>query len=63
MKVCKLFSDVRSAVLLSLLLGLVVSGLAQVEAGRFVGRITDAQGAGVIQATVKVMNVNQYWNE
>lgn len=58
MKVCKLFSDVRSVVLLSLLLGVVVSGLAQVEAGRFVGRITDAQGAGVIQATVKVMNVN-----
>ena len=35
-----------------------MSALAQVEAGRFVGRITDAQGAGVTQAAVKVTNVN-----
>ncbi len=58
MKVCKIISNVRSAILMLLVMGAAVSGIAQVEAGRFVGRITDAQGAVVMQAGVKVTNVN-----
>ena len=33
------------------------TAFAQVEAGRFVGRITDPQGAVVVHATVRVTNM------
>ncbi len=40
----------------SVLLGVALSAYGQVESGRFVGHITDAQGAGVPHAMVKVTN-------
>lgn len=47
----------KPALMLALLLTLALPGLAQVEKGRFVGRITDPQGAVVANATVKATNI------
>src|SRR5689334_18295632 len=40
----------------SVLLGVALSAYGQVESGRFVGRISDVQGAGVPHAIVKATN-------
>jgi Carboxypeptidase regulatory-like domain len=47
----------KMAVMLALILGAAISAHSQVERGRIVGRITDAQGAVVPQAAVKATNV------
>ena len=56
MKARKLMMGIQSVVVLALLLGLALSANGQVEAGRFVGHITDPQGAGVPHAIVKATN-------
>jgi hypothetical protein len=53
----KFFLGIRSALMLALLLTVTSPAIGQVEAGRFVGRITDAQGAVVPKARVKATNV------
>src|ERR1700736_1605963 len=55
MKAHKFVTGVRS-VMIPVLLGVALSAYGQVEAGRFVGHITDAQGAGVPHAIVKATN-------
>ena len=58
MNVRTLITDTRNVLMLVLLLGVGVMPVhSQVEAGRFVGRITDTQGAVVTQAIVRVTNV------
>ena len=58
MNVRTLVTDTRNVLVLVLLLGTrLIPVHSQVEAGRFVGRITDTQGAVVTQAIVKVTNV------
>ena len=53
-----LVTNTRNVLVLVLLLGTgLIPVHSQVEAGRFVGRITDTQGAVVTQAIVKVTNV------
>jgi len=47
---------IQNALVLVLLLGVSTSAFGQVESGRFVGRITDVQGAVVPHAIVKVTN-------
>ena len=42
---------------IAVLILLTVAAFAQVESGRFVGRITDSQGAVIAQANVSVKNV------
>jgi hypothetical protein len=56
MKAHKFVTGVRS-VMIPVLLGVALSAYGQVEAGRFVGHITDAQGAAVPHAIVKATNV------
>jgi hypothetical protein len=56
MKARKLEQKSQSVMLMVLLLGMALSAYGQVESGRFVGHITDAQGAGVPRATVKATN-------
>src|SRR3984885_12792062 len=56
MKARKLAMRIKNVMMLALLLGAAVSVPGQVESGRFVGRITDAQGAAVPNATVKATN-------
>jgi hypothetical protein len=48
---------IQSLIVLALLLGVALSARGQVESGRFVGNITDAQGAAVPHATVKATNM------
>src|SRR5260370_40964686 len=55
MKARKLVKKIQN-VLVPVLLGLASSAYGQVESGRFVGRITDAQGASVAHAIVKATN-------
>src|SRR5580704_8037680 len=55
MKAHKFVTGVRS-VMIPVLLGVALSAYGQVEAGRFVGHITDVQGAGVPHAIVKATN-------
>jgi hypothetical protein len=55
-RIRKFISEVEKVIMLALLLGAAVSALGQVESGRFVGRITDAAGAAVPNATVKATN-------
>jgi hypothetical protein len=47
---------IQKVFLLVLFPGLVLSAFGQVESGRFVGHITDVQGAGVPHAIVKATN-------
>jgi hypothetical protein len=47
----------RPALTLALFLALVLPGFSQVEKGRFVGRITDPQGAVIPNAQVKATNI------
>src|ERR1700738_1157933 len=56
MKARKVVTEIRS-VMIPVLLGVALSAYGQVEAGRFVGHITDAQGAAVPHAIVKATNV------
>ena len=57
MKARKLVIGIQKvAIVLVILLGVALSAYGQVESGRFVGHITDAQGAGVPHAMVKVTN-------
>src|ERR1700730_5003611 len=55
MKARELIKKIQS-VLVPALLGLALSAYGQVESGRFVGHITDIQGAGVPHAIVKATN-------
>jgi hypothetical protein len=52
----KIFARFQSIVLLAIFLAVGISASAQVEAGRFVGSITDGQGAVVPNAIVKATN-------
>jgi Carboxypeptidase regulatory-like domain len=52
----KFIAKGQRVVMPALLLGTAMSAFGQVESGRFVGRITDAQGAAVSNATVKATN-------
>jgi len=56
MKICRAVRKSAIAVGALFILTAVIA-LAQVESGQFVGRITDAQGAVVQKATVKVTNI------
>jgi hypothetical protein len=56
MKAHKLIRWIQKMLVLVLLPGLALSAFGQVESGRFVGHITDAQGAGVPHAIVKATN-------
>src|ERR1700744_5879456 len=56
MKARTLIAGAQNALVLALLLGIASSTSGQVESGRFVGHITDAQGAGVPHAIVKATN-------
>ena len=56
MKARTLIAEAQNALVLALLLGIASSTYGQVESGRFVGHITDAQGAGVPHAIVKATN-------
>jgi hypothetical protein len=56
MKARKLVVRIQNALVLALLLGVTLSSYGQVEAGRFVGRITDVQGSEVTHAIVKATN-------
>src|SRR5882757_7447492 len=58
MKVRMYRMPIRIALISALVLGHTVFVAAQVESGRFVGRITDAQDAVVEKAIVKATNVN-----
>jgi hypothetical protein len=55
MKARELIKKIQS-VLVPALLGFALSAYGQVESGRFVGHITDIQGAGVPHAIVKATN-------
>src|SRR3981189_2655642 len=55
MKAHKLVKKIQNG-LMPVLLGLASSAFGQVESGRFVGHITDVQGAGVPHAIVKATN-------
>ena len=55
MKARELIKKIQN-VLVPVLLGLALSAYGQVESGRFVGHITDIQGAGVPHAIVKATN-------
>jgi Carboxypeptidase regulatory-like domain len=57
MKAQKLIAGLQSVLILALLLGVALSANGQVEAGRFVGHVTDPQGAGVPHAIVKATNM------
>src|SRR5882757_5929672 len=57
MKAQKIVTRIQNVPVLALLLGVALSAYGQVEAGRFVGHITDVQGAGVPHALVKATNV------
>jgi hypothetical protein len=57
MKARKIITGVQNVLVLVLLLGVALSAYGQVETGRFVGHITDAQGAGVPHAIVRATNV------
>lgn len=57
MKARKIIKGIQNVLVLVLLLGMALSAFGQVETGRFVGHITDAQGAGVPHAMVKATNV------
>jgi hypothetical protein len=52
-----MITGVQNAIALVLLLGIAFSAYGQVESGRFVGHITDAQGASVPHAMVKATNM------
>ena len=52
MKAHKIVVRIQKLLVLVLLMGAAWSTYGQVEAGRFVGRITDMQGAGVPHAIV-----------
>ncbi|MCU1250185.1 MAG: hypothetical protein JWQ49_3214 [Edaphobacter sp.] len=56
MKARKLLKGIQNVTVLVLLLGAALSTNGQVESGRFVGRITDLQGASVPHAIVKATN-------
>ena len=56
MKARMLVTRIQKMLVLVLFLGVVLSANGQVESGRFVGRITDAQGASVPHAIVKATN-------
>jgi len=56
MKARKLSTRIQNVMVLVLLLGAALSTNGQVESGRFVGRITDVQGASVPHAIVKATN-------
>src|SRR5260370_5837030 len=56
MKARKLATRIQNVMVLVLLLGAALSTNGQVESGRFVGRITDAQGASVPHGIVKATN-------
>jgi Carboxypeptidase regulatory-like domain len=56
MKARKLVIKIQNVFVLALLLGVTLSIYGQVEAGRFVGRITDVQGSEVPHAIVKATN-------
>jgi hypothetical protein len=56
MKARKIITGIQNVLVLVLLLGVALSAYGQVETGRFVGHITDAQGAGVPHAIVKATN-------
>jgi hypothetical protein len=49
--------EVQNALALVLLLGMAFSAYGQVESGRFVGHVTDPQGASVPHAIVKATNM------
>src|SRR5580658_2674418 len=53
----KLVTASRSALAIALYLVVAISAYGQVEAGRFVGRIEDPQGAVVANATVRATNM------
>jgi hypothetical protein len=57
MKARKIITGIQNVLVLVLTLGVALSAYGQVETGRFVGHITDAQGAGVPHAMVKATNV------
>src|ERR1700730_16712777 len=57
MKAHKIVIGIQNILVLVLLLGAARSTYGQVAAGRFVGHITDLQGAGVPHAIVKATNV------
>ena len=57
MKARRLITASQNLLVMVLLLGLTLSTRGQVESGRFVGRITDAQGAEVAHAIVKATNI------
>jgi hypothetical protein len=56
MKARKLVLRIQNLMILVILLGAAFSTNGQVESGRFVGRITDIQGASVPHAIVKATN-------
>ena len=56
MKARMLVTRIQKMLVLVLFLVVVLSANGQVESGRFVGRITDAQGASVPHAIVKATN-------
>src|SRR6266550_5775924 len=56
MKARKVIKRSQNVMVLALLLGAALSTNGQVESGRFVGRITDVQGASVPHAIVKATN-------
>ena len=56
MKARKPIISIQNVMVLVLLLGAALSTNGQVESGRFVGRITDVQGASVPHAIVKATN-------
>jgi Carboxypeptidase regulatory-like domain len=57
MRARRMITEVQNAIALVLLLGVAFSAYGQVESGRFVGHITDAQGASVPHAMVKATNM------
>jgi hypothetical protein len=56
MKARMTVTGIQNVLVLVLLLGVALSAYGQVESGRFVGHITDAQGADVPHAIVKATN-------
>lgn len=52
----KLTAWIQSCMMLTFLLALALPAFGQVEKGRFVGRISDSQGAVVPNATIKAVN-------
>ena len=56
MKAHKVVIGLQNVAILVLLMGAALSTIGQVESGRFVGHITDAQGASVPHAIVKATN-------